>query len=416
MQKWGEYMLTNEEKTKKTLAILNLMQEGKNTKAFSLLKELLMQDTTNGKLYKYRAFNKHTLQAIATGTLYAAKPTSFNDPFDCKFGVTPSLIYNPIYTPQINEVRNLMEKFMAFITGEIKENSFSPDELRIIDKIIASPIYNQFHQIKVPTNPSKEEVSEYISKTNAFQQELCRIIYTDEKYNDTLGHCTDLLPVLFDNTPPYLLSELSKCGTDINKYASALGIHEDTDEIGKQALILNKLFPEMTYKDDFDSKTISSISNLFNIACLATSNKNKLMWSHYANSHKGICLEYDFSKITEKELNVMPFPVLYQTNRPQIPVLKPGALSKDIIPKMTGLITLGLLEKDSAWEYENEWRILCPKSKSFIEMPRISAIYLGASMITRNKNRVIKIADEFGIPVKQMTVDRGKYDLHVKDL
>ncbi|TOQ62498.1 hypothetical protein CGG93_22215, partial [Vibrio parahaemolyticus] len=39
--------------------------------------------------------------------------------------------------------------------------------------------------------------------------------------------------------------------------------------------------------------------------CLADKPDNNLMWSHYANSHKGFCLEWDVTKINAE-------PVTYQ--------------------------------------------------------------------------------------------------------
>ncbi|WIH83375.1 DUF2971 domain-containing protein [Brachyspira pilosicoli] len=46
---------------------------------------------------------------------------------------------------------------------------------------------------------------------------------------------------------------------------------------------------------------IESIISRVKIASLSGNNKNILMWSHYADSHKGICIEYDFSKITNDD-------------------------------------------------------------------------------------------------------------------
>lgn len=76
---------------------------------------------------------------------------------------------------------------------------------------------------------------------------------------------------------------------------------------------------------------------------------------------------------------------------------------------------LGLLTKDDAWKYENEWRILINASEnSELAMPKISCVYLGASIEKENKLKILNIAREKGIPVKQMKVDRGEYALHAE--
>ena len=51
-----------------------------------------------------------------------------------------------------------------------------------------------------------------------------------------------------------------------------------------------------------------------------------------------------------------------------------------------------------------------------LKMPPISCVYLGAQISTRSKNKIIKIAKDKGIPVKQMILDRGTYELHAVDV
>ena len=64
---------------------------------------------------------------------------------------------------------------------------------------------------------------------------------------------------------------------------------------------------------------------------------------------------------------------------------------------------MGLLTKDKDWEYENEWRILIGATEdSELVMPKVSCIYLGASIEKENRDKVIAIANERNIPVKHL--------------
>ena len=73
--------------------------------------------------------------------------------------------------------------------------------------------------------------------------------------------------------------------------------------------------------------------------------------------------------------------------------------------------------KDIAWAYENEWRILIDaKQNPNIKMPKITCIYLGVNISQTNRNKILKLAKQLSIPVKQMKVDRGEYDLHAENL
>ena len=135
------------------------------------------------------------------------------------------------------------------------------------------------------------------------------------------------------------------------------------------------------------------------------------MWSHYADSHKGFCIEYDFSA----QMELLPFPIYYSSERPLIPWKAALNNSPENVREATAELMLGVLTKDSAWEYENEWRLLMPADKpADVVMPKVTCVYLGAAISTRNKNKIIKIARLLNIPVKQMKVDRGAYQLHAE--
>lgn len=48
------------------------------------------------------------------------------------------------------------------------------------------------------------------------------------------------------------------------------------------------------------------------------------------------------------------------------------------------------------WSYENEWRILIKATDvSDIPMPRVSCVYLGASISDENRNAILQIATRF---------------------
>ena len=82
-------MLTNKEKQAfMDSTISELTRSGNYLEAQKKLRELLLSDTNDGKLYKYRAFDKdhkkvkdrlHDL--LEEQTLHCSKPSAFNDPF-----------------------------------------------------------------------------------------------------------------------------------------------------------------------------------------------------------------------------------------------------------------------------------------------------------------------------------------------
>lgn len=86
--------------------------------------------------------------------------------------------------------------------------------------------------------------------------------------------------------------------------------------------------------------------------CLADKPDSNLMWSHYANSHKGFCLEWDATKINAE-------PVIYQSKIATFELL-------DVIKMQFGLLDSkqvgqnywdALKVKLNEWEYEGEYRV-----------------------------------------------------------
>ena len=140
------------------------------------------------------------------------------------------------------------------------------------------------------------------------------------------------------------------------------------------------------------------------------------MWSHYADSHKGICIEYDFSALSVDKM--LPMPVFYTNIRPKFPwrvAIQPSPESQN---EATVHFMKALLTKDETWNYENEWRIIIQANSETddISAPPIKCIYLGALCSEGNKESIKKAADKLNVPVKQMKVDRGEYELHAADI
>ncbi|MEM5669933.1 DUF2971 domain-containing protein [Bacillus cereus] len=90
------------------------------------------------------------------------------------------------------------------------------------------------------------------------------------------------------------------------------------------------------------------------ICCFSEINDSILMWSHYANNHKGFCIEYDFTKEgIDRSLTKQLQPVLYRDNLFNI-----GHYFHENGEKMNPLvINYNAIVKSTEWSYEKEWRI-----------------------------------------------------------
>lgn len=146
----------------------------------------------------------------------------------------------------------------------------------------------------------------------------------------------------------------------------------------------------MTKPDLLKEGLENSIQKVFSqvrICCFTRTEKNLLCWSHYADSHRGLCVKFN-AKLLPLSFS---FKVKYQEEYPVVGF----PLPKDIRAFRP------LLTKSNVWEYEAEYRsflypsssINIPKNKtSYILSPDIvQAVYFGANMENRNIEKVKKM-------------------------
>lgn len=393
--------------------------------AQSVLHALLMSDTNNGKLYKYRTVNKKNLRCLDDGTMYCALPDSFNDPFDCKIGYTFKGLYDAKYGTELDRLEKVLEKYIAVLDGRISISDCSDSERPVIERLVKNERLSAFFKSNRGVAKTPEEESQLI-KNNAFVlTDLLTPLMENPEFAPHLGIIESWMQRIIQSIQPDGVMKLSEGQSTFDDFAAANGITDDTDEIGKVFLLSRKLAPDKEKEAASVQKTLKNgdeqiekrMKEQFRIGCLVTDYKNRLMWSHYADAHKGFCIEYDFSGTDSYTLEHLPLPIVYSTDRPQI--FWKAAIEKtpENIDEAKKQLLIGLLKKDKAWEYENEWRIMLPASDDqFFKMPPITSIYLGACMNKHNRSLIINKARAKGIPVKQMSLDRGAFDLHANNI
>ena len=82
----------------------------------------------------------------------------------------------------------------------------------------------------------------------------------------------------------------------------------------------------------------------YRVYCLTPDNNNLLMWSHYGDAHRGICLEFSLRNV----VMCSALGCIYGADYPIIPV-NSNTLLDSLKP---------LLCKSDIWRYENEYRLI----------------------------------------------------------
>lgn len=289
-------------------------------------------------LFRFRAFEKRSLDAFEKDIIYAVTADKFNDPYDTLVRYDLEGIEKWVNTVMNTETLGQMKTWYAQgwdLPNEVKH--MLPKEMTDTLKVALSSI---------------EDIKDYEGRIENTRQKMISLI---EMY----------FPIL---------SETSK------RYSA--------------------------------------------IACFSESIESVLMWSHYANSHKGFALEYDFRPILAQPIkNVGLFPVVYSEERLDISDYIAWSFLRILgipakMPDIAASIKNALWKSD-IWAYEKEWRMIdsTPRDITYERASAIHykpvAIYYGRHMSSDDKKRLHEIAMEKGIKEFEMYLDYSsrKYEM-----
>ena len=134
---------------------------------------------------------------------------------------------------------------------------------------------------------------------------------------------------------------------------------------------------------DFDvnvQATMQQTLNTWGICCLSEVRDSVLMWSHYADKHRGFCLEFSIADF-HVELpgnKVIPSPVHYTEQYPIAQIIEEVAVRET------------MLTKAKPWEYEKEWRIITPERAGLHPFPDhcLTGVIFGCKMSEEHKEMI----------------------------
>ena len=156
---------------------------------------------------------------------------------------------------------------------------------------------------------------------------------------------------------------------------------------------------------------IKDMINKIKICSLSSEYDNFLMWSHYSNEHKGICIAYDISKIKEYNKTILK-KVIYTK---KIQIYKPynHIFENPTLNEEKNFISLFYL-KHKNWKYEKEYRIITYEDYDFINLP-IKAIYFGMNADINHINLVKNFIKDKNIELYKMKPNENNLFELIKD-
>jgi Protein of unknown function (DUF2971) len=177
-----------------------------------------------------------------------------------------------------------------------------------------------------------------------------------------------------------------------------------------------------------DQKTWTQMKEKYRVLCFSSNPAQILMWSHYADHHRGVVFSFQ-PKITFGNDLLTARPVDYSKDVPVAGTIEEylgyitGERSK---PDTSKAFEKSVYTKSSDWAYENEWRIL-GKARDDEEGPfsdrefypeELVAIYFGCRMPRVSREDILNAVSGWGSPISffQMRDERIRFELTAEPL
>lgn len=240
---------------------------------------------------------------------------------------------------------------------------------------------------------------------NKYHEKMKRLI--DSECN--MGNFSFVDDCAFDDYGKYFLKTVKKDGEfKLYRYITLHYYDEKTHQTNFN-LDLNSIYltqngsqndvfeglPQSYYDTYSQEECLKSLQNIAYLKCFSETYDNNLMWSHYADSYRGVCIEYDIAKLSDENTIKQLFPVYYSKSRE---VFYDMEILNDYMRGVRDMKRLEdskgiFLSKADHWKYEREWRICQMNDEANNETAKqipfdcVSAVYLGI----RTSNMISKM-------------------------
>ncbi len=318
-------------------------------------------------LYKYKPINEYTISSIKNDQIWLTPLACFNDPYDCVLFANNKKIIEEKSQELLKS--DFPRKITTMVYDDLRDNDKDININEYLDNpLVRKNLGNILNQNNKDKEVCYKALNQSIEIAKNYKEEIKKVItiISEDRTNSNTENIDNIFNKIHFSDITNMLSEKEE---------------------------VNSLV-----QNEFDK-----LRNKFAIFCLSERNYNILMWSHYADKHSGICLEYECDKIKNLIL-----PVIYSNN-----IID---LSEDILNDNYSAIFKGALIKSNDWIYEKEWRILYKNTKIdkdgfLIKFPRVKSIYLGCNVNKNDKKTITELANEKGIDLYQMKMKKDKFEL-----
>jgi hypothetical protein len=237
---------------------------------------------------------------------------------------------------------------------------------------------------------------------------ICKFKKVDDYLLDSLGKGY----IYFSH--PEQLNDPFDCQINITKSLNcAIKISK-----GKVKEKLEQLNDEQAYLDDLNEKLSNTgvFSSSYNMH--SKSLREPLLWAHYADKHKGVCLIYNIPYEYISEQSMAGVPVQYEKN-PLIKFFIKWAKSREVLTQHEFIDELAkkyLGIKDKCWSYENEYRLVLASPGEFqLDKSFLEYVCYGLNTPQKDRETINSLLNNSGYEVGLLEMERTESDFGITE-
>ena len=186
-----------------------------------------------------------------------------------------------------------------------------------------------------------------------------------------------------------------ECGEVVDAYPECSGL--DSDSIDRVVT-------------DVNGKIKDIITNS-GILSLSRDASNLLLWAHYADDHKGVCIEFERNEYNLLGNDGATKQVIYTKSYPSFSKVD---FTKNEVFNVVQKI---LWTKSVDWSYEEEWRVIVSKGGIVNDIPgKIKSITFGLRCSSMSMDIIKKLVEGKNIQLRQAEKLTSEYGINFRNI
>lgn len=205
---------------------------------------------------------------------------------------------------------------------------------------------------------------------------------------------------------------------------TSIGLKNGTED-SKSQIALNEVIKTRNSGviEETLSESIKDATNNLLITCFSKIPDSMLMWSHYADNSKGVCLEFENEDFLDVQysnkrgkflISKIMYKILWNFHSNEIEQKS----EKEMVSFLIAITPF--LTKSNVWSYEEEVRAIYSKNSMqiiekdgqfFYKMKKLISITLGYRVSEREKRKFIEFSQKHKVRLYQMELSHDTFDL-----